>query len=163
MERLQPVLAKGQIVLSKGRVLGQNALQHSQTLSSRYAAKIASGEAYETVLVRSKSLSSKLLSAGCRGVTKTEAFVTGPLRNAWLVSKSIFRTIATHQEWAPPSLSQWPAAKAAYAQGWERILSRHPLDYTWREVGRGARLFLDVFLFYWVGKAIGTGINRATL
>ena len=65
------------------------------------------------------------------------------------------------QDFGPPSVESWAVAKDTYKQLWRRMQQTHILDYTWNQVAYGSKMALEVFAFYYIGKALGSGVHRA--
>ena len=92
---------------------------------------------------------------------RTEAFVLGPVRNWYLISKHLLAQVIIMQELAPPSISSWPQAKAAYKEIFQRATTNNVLDYTWGQISRTALLIVELCGFYYVGQFLGVGLRKA--
>ena len=66
------------------------------------------------------------------------------------------------QDLGPPAFDTWPLAKKAYIEHWEKLKNHSLFDYTWRQLGNGIRMAIELTLFYYIGKTIGSGVKRAS-
>jgi hypothetical protein len=119
-------------------------------------------------LTRLLLITERLGRSSITGYHKARLILTGPVRNAALVSREFAKQVGRERQFEWPKAELWSQAKQQYIGWWDAVFPRTVREQgkwlnalgsrvksmSWGQVGEGALLMGEILSFYYMTKLI---------